>query len=181
MEIKDRLADGNAAYRKTTDPGLVARLSNKQEPFIAVLSCSDPSVVPEKIFNLSLGDAFVVRVAGNSASNPSTIGALEYAVKILRVRAILVLGHTGCGAVKAAVDGGVTANFDHIARDIERARMKVPLELASDQNAISEANVRLQLRQLEDNSQVIMQALNEGTLKLMGAMYDTSSGAVRFV
>ena len=181
MDIKGRLVEGNVAYRKLTDPGLLTRMSQKQEPFVAVLSCSDSRVVPEKIFNLSMGDAFVVRVAGNSASDPSILGALEYSVTNLNVRSILVLGHTGCGAIRAALDGRATYNFDHITRDIERARMKVPLELANDQNAIAEANVKLQLRQLEDNSQVIMQAVNERTLSLMGAMYDISSGAVRFL
>ncbi len=62
---KGRLAEGNAAFRKATDPSLLSNLSRGQQPWLAVLTCSDSRVVPERIFNLSIGDAFVVRVAGN--------------------------------------------------------------------------------------------------------------------
>jgi carbonic anhydrase len=79
MDQKKRLVDGNATFRKTSDPAFLAELSKGQQPFVAILTCSDSRVVPERIFNLNLGDAFVVRVAGNSVADPGALGSLEYA------------------------------------------------------------------------------------------------------
>jgi carbonic anhydrase len=97
LDPKARLVDGNAAFRRMTDSAFLARLIESHEPFIAILTCSDARVDPAKAFNLSLGDAFVVRTAGNTASDPCVIGSLEYAVDCLEVKALLVLGHTDCG------------------------------------------------------------------------------------
>jgi carbonic anhydrase len=181
-DAKKRLMDGNALFRKAVDPALLTRLNTKaQEPFVAVLSCSDSRVDSSKIFNLSIGDAFIVRVVGNCASDPSVLGSLEYAVEHLHVRMMLVLGHTGCGAVRAMLDGKAPENLDRVIRDMERARDKIPQEKAKDVDAIAENNVRLQLRVIEDNSQPIANAVNKGTLQLVGAMYDLATGGVRFL
>lgn len=178
---KGRLADGNIAFRKATDPSLFSNLSRGQQPWIAILTCSDSRVVPERIFNLSIGDAFVVRVAGNTSSDAQVLGSLEYAVDHLHVRDMVVLGHTSCGAVKVAMEGKDVGNMWSVIRDIDRAKMKVPSELDTDPDAISESNVRLQVRMLEDNSFVIRGAIDKGQLSLYGAMYDLKSGAVRFI
>ena len=176
-----RLEDGNAHFRKNTDLSFLARLAQKQEPFIAVLTCSDSRVVPEKIFNLSLGDVFVVRVAGNSASEPSVLGSLEYAVEFLHIRVLLVLGHTGCGAIREAMDWKGPANLSKVIRDIDRARDKVGEGMSNDVDAIAESNVRLQIRLIIDNSMAIMDAVNKGQLSVIGAMYNMATGAVRFL
>ncbi len=136
MDGKKRLIDGNAMFRKSIDPGLLARLSKKQEPFVAILTCSDSRVSPVKIFNLSLGEAFVVRVAGNSASDQSALGSLEYAVDHLHVKYLLVLGHTGCGAVRAMVEGEFLPNLRPVMKDLERARFKTPTEQINDENRL---------------------------------------------
>jgi len=179
--VLKRLEDGNAHFRKNTDSSLLARLAQKHEPFIAVLTCSDSRVVPDKIFNLSLGDAFVVRVAGNSAAEPSVLGSLEYAVEHLHVRILLVLGHTGCGTVRAAMDGTGPENLAKVIRDIDRARDKVGEGRSNDLDAIAESNVRLQIRLIVDNSMTIMDAVNKGQLSVVGAMYNMATGAVRFL
>jgi carbonic anhydrase len=181
MDQKQRLVDGNSLFKKTVDPVLLDRLAKKQEPFVAILTCSDSRVSPVKIFNLSLGDAFVVRVAGNCASDPSVLGSLEYAVEHLHVGALLVLGHTGCGAVRAVIDGSGNENLRSVVRDIERARTKVSMDQINNQNAIAESNVRLQLRLIDDNSRIIHDAVSDGKLALYGAMYDMETGLVRFV
>jgi carbonic anhydrase len=178
---KGRLVDGNAAFRKGTDPAILANLSKGQHPWIAVLACSDSRVSPERIFNLSMGDAFVVRVAGNTASDPQVLGSLEYAVQHLHVRDMVVLGHTGCGAIKAAMGGKETGNLWSAIRDIDRAKTKVPTELDTDPDAIAEMSVKLQVRMLEDNSSVIRDAIEKGQLALYGAMYDIRTGAARFI
>ncbi len=181
MDQRQRLVDGNSLFKKSVDPTLLARLAKKQEPFVAILTCSDSRVSPIKIFNLSLGDAFVVRVAGNSASDPSVLGSLEYAVEHLHVGSLLVLGHTGCGAVRAVIDESANENLRPVLRDIERARAKVTMDQVNNQNAIAESNVRLQIRLIEDNSRIIHDAVSDGKLALYGAMYDMETGLVRFV
>jgi len=181
-DAKKRLIDGNALFRKSADPALLARLNSKrQEPFVAILSCSDSRVDPMRVFNLSTGDAFIVRVVGNSAADPFTIGSLEYAVEHLHVRMILVLGHTGCGAAQAMLDGKAPEGLERVMRDMERARDKVPQEKSRDVDAIAEANVRLQLRIIEDNSLPIAGEVNKGALQIAGAVYELATGSVRFL
>lgn len=178
---KGRLADGNAAFRKATDQSLLSNLSKGQQPWIAILTCSDSRVVPERIFNLSIGDAFVVRVAGNTSSDTQVLGSLEYAVDHLHVRDLMVLGHTSCGAVKVAMEGKDAGNLWPVIRDIDRAKMKVPTEFDTDPDAVSEMNVKLQVRMIEDNSFVIRGAMEKGQLAVYGAVYDLKTGTVRFL
>jgi len=179
--VRTRLADGNALFRKSMSPGLLRKVSGGQGPSVAILSCSDSRVTPEKVFNLSIGDAFVVRVAGNSASDPSVLGSIEYAVEHLRVRALVVLGHTDCGAVKAIMDGEDMGNLTTVRRDIERSRARLETDRMNDRDAISESNVRLQLRLIEDSSRSVRDAVSLEKLELIGAMYDLQTGAVRFL
>jgi carbonic anhydrase len=176
-----RLVDGNVNFRKSVDPSLLSRLAKGQQPFVAILTCSDSRVVPEKIFNLSLGDAFVVRVAGNSVSDPSVLGSLEYAVEHLHVKTIVVLGHTGCGAVKAAMDGKGPQKLQGVIRDIEKAKYKTPTDKQSDADAIAESNVKLQKWAIENNSVTIGDEVMEGKVSIHGAMYDLQTGNVRFI
>lgn len=178
---RQRLLDGNAMFRKNIDRSVLSVLSKGQRPFVAILTCADARVSPERIFNLSLGEAFVVRIAGNSASDQSVLGSLEYAVGHLHVSMLVVLGHTDCGAVRAALDGDVPARMSAVVRDIERARYKLPTEQQNNPDAISENNVRLQLRMIQDNSSVIARAINDEKLSLHGAMYDLATGQVRFI
>ncbi len=181
-DAKKRLMDGNALFRKSVDPAVFTRLTMKsQEPFVAILSCSDSRVDPMKIFNLAMGDAFIVRNVGNSASSQLVVGSLEYAVEHLHVRMILVMGHNGCGAVRAMLDGHAPDNLDRVMRDMERARDKIASFQARDADAIAESNVRLQMRIIEDGSVPIAKAVNQGALQMAGAMYDLATGSVRFL
>ncbi|HIH01413.1 TPA: carbonic anhydrase [Thermoplasmata archaeon] len=181
LDSKTRLMDGNAMFRRTTDPSLLARLSKAHEPFIAILTCSDARVDPAKVFNLSLGDAFVVRAAGNTATDPSVIGSLEYAVDCLEVKALLVLGHTECGAIKASYECVEPGNLDGVLRDVESAKSKLDPTEARDPGLVAESNVRLQLRKLEDTSTIIRDAVARGKLTMYGAVLDIGTGAVRFI
>ena len=183
MDQKKRLVDGNATFRKTSDPAFLAELSKGQQPFVAILTCSDSRVVPERIFNLNLGDAFVVRVAGNSVADPGALGSLEYAVEHLHVKEIVVLGHTGCGAVRAAMaqQGGEPEGLRPILWDIERARFNLPTAQQANADLVAESNVKLQLKSIKDHSRVLGRAVSEGGLRLHGAVYELSTGNVRFV
>jgi len=180
-EIIRRLADGNELFRKTLDPILLRRLSERHEPLVAILSCSDARVDPAKAFNLSLGSAFVVRSTGNSAADPSVLGSLEYAVSHLGVKAVVVLGHTDCGAVKQSFDCTGCGPLEVVLKDMEAAKSTLQGLDAKDVVKVAEANVRLQLRRLVDNSSAIRHEANEGRLLLLGAMMDLSTGVVRFI
>jgi carbonic anhydrase len=181
LDSRARLIDGNAMFRRVTDPALLARLMKSHEPFIAILACSDARVDPAKVFNLSLGDAFVVRTAGNTASDPSVVGSLEYAVDCLEVMALMVLGHTECGAIESTYECSDPGNLDAVMRDIECAKSKLSCGEAKDPNLVAESNVRLQLRKLEDMSTIIRDAVTRGRLTLYGAVLDIGTGAVRFI
>ena len=181
LDSKTRLMDGNAVFRRLTDPTLLARLGKSHEPFIAILTCSDARVDPAKVFNLSLGDAFVVRTAGNTATDPSVIGSLEYAVGCLEVKALIVLGHSECGLVKACYECTEPGDLDGVLRDIESAKSRLSPTEAKDPGLVAESNVRLQLRKLEDTSTIIRDAVVRGKLTMYGAVLDIGTGAVRFI
>jgi carbonic anhydrase len=182
IDLKDRLVDGNARFRESVDHGFLTKLSKGQQPFMAILSCSDSRVVPERIFNLNLGDAFVVRVAGNSVADPGALGSLEYAVEHLHVKAIVVLGHTGCGAVQAVIapQGREPEGLRLILRDIERARYVLPTDQQSNSDRMVESNVKLQVKSIEETP-VLGRAIREGSLRLYGAVYELQTGNLRFV
>ena len=181
MNVQMRLTDGNKIFRRNTDPVLLSRLAVKAEPSIAILSCSDCRVIPEKVFNLSIGDAFVVRIAGNSASEPAVMGSLEYAVRTLHIRTILVLGHTDCGAVKAALEDEAPEGLTRVARDVDLARKLLSGCEANNVDAIAEANVKLQMGQIANGGRVIRDAVASGKLAIVGGMYNLSTGFVRLL
>jgi len=180
-DFRSRLEEGNAEFRKTTDPLLLKMLSSKHAPWVAIVSCADARVCPGRLFNLSTGDSFDVRVAGNSASEGSALASLEYAVEHLGVRAVVVLGHTQCGAARAAVEGERDGHLGVITGDMARAREMLPQDRRDNPDDVAEGNVKLQLRLLQDNSVVIRDAVCSGRLILMGAMLELSTGRVRFI
>ncbi len=183
IDQRKRLVDGNAMFRKGVDPALLKKLAGGQQPFIAILTCSDSRVVPERIFGLDLGDAFVVRVAGNTAADPVVLGSLEYAVEHLKVRTLLVLGHTGCGAVASAMapSGREPQGLKASIKEIEKARYRLPTEQQNNAGLVAENNVRVQLKAIHDNSSMIGRMVFDGSLASHGAMYDVLTGEVRFI
>lgn len=181
LDPRTRLADGNAMFLKSVPPTVLANLVKGQHPFVAVLTCSDSRVSPVSVFNLSLGEAFVVRVAGNCAADPTVLGSLEYAVSHLKVRAIMVLGHTHCGAVRESCSCVDHGNLEPVIRDIERARARLSAEAARDEDMVAESNVMIQMRRLLDLSPVIRAEVESGKVDMIGAMFDLATGKVRFV
>jgi len=178
---RKRLEDGNAEFRKTMDPILLRRLASKHEPWIATLSCADARVCPGRIFNLSTGDSYDVRVVGNSASDKAVLASVEYAGGHLGVRALIVIGHTQCCAATAAAQCDREGLLEVISADMVRAKAMLPPDRQGSADDIAEANVRLQLRLLLDNSQVVREAVHSDRLTLMGAMLDLSTGKVKFI
>jgi carbonic anhydrase len=146
----------------------------KQEPFAAVLACADSRVPVEILFDQTIGHVFVSRVAGNIVT-PEIMASLEYAVAALGVKALLVIGHTNCGAVAAAVaakdvPGQISVLYQHLMPGIREAKGDVPL--AVKLNAAYQADV------LRESSIVIAKAIKSDGLKVTSGTYDLGSGRV---
>ncbi|NET73754.1 MAG: carbonic anhydrase [Sphaerospermopsis sp. SIO1G2] len=158
-------------------------VSKAQYPFAAILGCADSRVPPEMIFDQGLGDLFVVRVAGNIASNMA-IGSLEYTTTALGTQLIIVLGHKKCGAVAATVnDEPVPGRINFVVDNIKPALRQNQLTNNGVEildNAIFE-NIQYQATRLMKNSQILNQLVISGRLKIMGAFYDIETGRVEFL
>jgi carbonic anhydrase len=150
------------------------RTVDKQEPFAAVLSCADSRVPVELIFDQTIGHLFVTRVAGNFVT-PEIIGSLEYGVAVLGVEVLLVLGHSACGAVKAAmkadaVPGQISSFYPHLRQAVEQSGGDVDKAIA--------ANTKIQADLLRTSSPVIRDAVKAGKLKVVSGVYDLATGKV---
>lgn len=154
-----------------------------QSPSVGVLSCADSRVPVEMIFDQSVGDLFVVRVAGNYQS-PDAAGTFEFGVEALGVHTLLVLGHTKCGAVNAALDGanppGNMPVFIRAIRPALEAHAGGVSAIKSQTEAV-EINVRWQLQQLLARSEILRKAKEEGRIQILLGVYDVATGAVRFL
>lgn len=166
---------------------LVNQTAEKQFPFAAILSCSDSRVPVELVFDQGLGDIFSIRLAGNIASN-NAIGSMEYSCKILGSKVIVVLGHTGCGAVKGACDHFKMGNLDellgHIHPAVESETTIIENRSSSNKdfvNKVSRLNVSLQIETILKKSPIIKELIQSGELDIAGAMYDVETGKVDFL
>lgn len=149
----------------------------KQEPFAAVLSCADSRIPVEMVFDQSIGHIFVTRVAGNMVT-PEIIASLEYGAAVLGTKVIVVIGHAGCGAVKATIQakevpGQISSLFPHIQPAVEQAGTNV--------DAVAKANAKIQAALLREASTVIAGLIREGKLKVLAGYYDIASGTVNLL
>jgi carbonic anhydrase len=186
----DRLMQGNVRYvdgvaKRHDFKAEREALAGGQNPFAAILSCADSRIAPEYAFDAARGDLFVVRLAGNFA-NADAIASLEYAVAILGVPLIMVLGHGSCGAVEAtikSVDGGpplpghLPSLVKAITPAVEAVRGKPGDRLA---NAIEE-NVVLNVKTLNGATPILSQAVGNKKLRVVGGVYDLATGKVRMI
>ena len=146
----------------------------KQEPFAGVLSCADSRVPVELVFDQTIGHLFVTRVAGNIAT-PELIASLEFGVAVLGIKVLAVLGHSSCGAVKAAmksdaVPGQISSLYLPLQRAVE--------ESGGDVDKAIEGNAKIQAQLLRASSPVIRDAVKGGTLKVVSGVYDLATGKV---
>lgn len=146
----------------------------KQEPFAGVLSCADSRVPAELIFDQTIGHLFVARVAGNLVT-PEIIASLEYGVAVLGIKALLVLGHSDCGAVKAAmkadtVPGQISTLYKHLRQAVEQS--------GGDFDKAIQANAKIQANLLRTSSTVIRDAIKAGKLKVEAGVLDLATGKV---
>lgn len=179
-----RLMEGNARYvngtlqHPHTNSEYREKLVHGQKPFAAILGCSDSRVPLEMIFDQGLGDIFVIRVAGNVA-NEVTIASVEFAVGVLNVPLVMVIGHSQCGAVTAATTDNTYDSYlknliEHIRPAVRRARGE-----SGDlvENAIR-INAQIMAQTLIDRSDLIADAANNQETKIVSAYYDLASGGV---
>jgi carbonic anhydrase len=170
-DVLAELKAGNKKFIASTDKNKLKKHAKGQKPKVAILTCSDSRVIPELIFGKGMGELFVVRIAGNIAADPTVIESLEYAVENLGVELILILGHTGCGAIAACEKN--PKSYKRLLKEI-----KASFSICPD-HAV--ANLRRQVRRLPQRSKIISKALRNKKLIIKGAMYDLESGAVTFL
>jgi len=182
-----RLLAGNARYvksglrhpRQTTERRI--ELRGGQRPFAVILGCSDSRVPPEVIFDQGLGDLFVVRVAGNII-DPVVLGSIEYAASHLHTPLIMVLGHSQCGAVTAAVsDEDLKGNASIVAAGIRPALKHIKKTSGDIINDTARENAKMVSGQLKDSNPILADLLHRNMLKTVSAFYDLDTGVVEIL
>ncbi len=185
IEGNNRFLEGSARF-PTVCKETLADLARGQQPYATILGCSDSRVPPELIFDADFGELFIIRVAGNVIS-PEVMGSMQYAGAHLHTPLFLVLGHEGCGAVKAAVDSKLDA-IEHRSRiqilvnNILPGLPEFDAQAAPQEHLARavEANVRWSMYQLLETPEA-KRAVQEERAKLVGAVYEIASGRVRFL
>jgi carbonic anhydrase len=185
-----RLKAGNERFRgehlKHPDQGLVRvhELEAGQHPYAIIVSCSDSRVPPEIVFDEGLGDLFVVREAGHVA-DAATLGSVEYAVEHLHAHLVVVLGHEHCGAVAAASEV-ITKNAKpegHIVNLVDAIRPAVERAKSGRGDLLARAvraNVDLVTETLRGSHPILFDHLAEGSVKVVGGVYDLHTGAIEW-
>ncbi len=178
----DRFVNGkstveSSSYSKRPD------VSGGQSPFAIVLACSDSRVPVEQLFDQSIGDLFVIRVAGNVAA-PTQIGSIEYAATQLGTGLIVVLGHSGCGAVAATLGemaGDADIRSPNLRAIVDRIRPAVDSVDGNDLEGAVRANVQNSVARLSYGSSTLEQLIGDGTVAVVGASYSLETGIVDFL
>ena len=191
-EALARLMAGNERFLRgharppVFHPEHLADIAKGQTPFATLLGCSDSRVSPEHIFDVGLGELFVIRVAGNVVSD-EVAGSIQYAVAHLKTPLVVVLGHEGCGAVHAAMEAKYHGGT-HLSRIQKLVDAIVPalpdFDASVPQDAFElraeESNIRWTMRQILESPEArVRQA--EGLVKLVGAIYEIETGRVRLL
>lgn len=186
------LKDGNARFvaGKTVNCNLLDQVkatSTGQYPFAAIVGCIDSRVPPELVFDQQIGDVFCARIAGNFI-NDDIIGSLEFATKVAGAKAILVLGHTECGAVKGAIDGAklglltkMLENFNPAIEAHASAEGEKNSKNKKFVQAVADTNALLAAKALTDRSEVLKELVDSKQLVIAAAMHDIATGEVKFL
>lgn len=187
----DFLKEGNQRFMQNlrSNRNLLEQVESTsfgQSPFAIVLSCIDSRVPAELVFDQGIGDIFSARVAGNII-NDDLLASIEYAVKATGSKLVMVLGHTNCGAVKGACDHVDFGNLSKLLRKIEpaiEAEKTVTKDRTSNNdefvNKVATINIRNSVEEILENSDIVKEASEKGDIKVVGAIYDVSSGEVSF-
>lgn len=184
------LAEGNLRFRnnlliRRDLLNIVNLTKDTQKPFASILSCSDSRTAAEIVFDQGLGDIFSVRLAGNVASRYA-MASIEYSCLYLGCKLVVILGHTNCGAVRAACDdfqGGYIGELvTHIKPAVQQER-KTPEENSSNINFVNQVckcNVDLQMKTVLEQSEILKSLLDKKQIGLVGGLYNLETGQVDF-
>jgi carbonic anhydrase len=185
IEGNKRFVSGKARF-PTVCKETLANLAKGQHPYATILGCADSRVPPELIFDANFGELFIVRVAGNVIS-PEVMGSIQYASLHLHTSLFVVLGHEGCGAVKAAIESKLRGAKHHsriqiLVNNIVPGLSEIDPHLSIEGQLAwaVDANVRWSMHQLLETPEG-KQAAREGRKKLVGAVFEINSGRVRFL
>lgn len=185
IEGNDRFVNNRSALREYSHIVDVAKL--EPHPFASFLSCSDSRAPVELLFDQALGDIFSVRLAGNIASDKA-VGSLEFSSKYLGSKLIVVMGHSSCGAVKAACDDFREGHIGEIINMIKPSirHEKTITEARNSKNEafvekICALNVKYQIDQIVRMSDIIEDMLTSHSIGIVGAVYDLKTGLVNFL
>lgn len=186
MEGNERFTNSNS--QTIDNKALIDQTASGQFPKAVVLSCIDSRVPVEQVFDQAIGDIFVARVAGNF-ENVDILGSMEYSCKAAGSKLVLVLGHEGCGAVKAACDGvelgNITAMLENIMPAVRQSANEVDGEANSSNNEMVrrtvENNVKLTIDRIREKSAILKEMEDNNEISIVGGVYDISTGKVRLV
>lgn len=191
-EAIEFLKDGNKRFvqKKGLNRDLHQQISDTaqgQFPFAAVVSCIDSRIPTEMVFDQGIGDIFNARVAGNIV-NEDILGSLEFACKLAGAKAIVVMGHTACGAVKGACDNARLGNLTQMLNKIKPAVELTSTSEGEDRsssnsafvNRVADKNVELTIENILSQSAVLKEMNDNGNITIVGAMYDVHTGEITF-
>jgi carbonic anhydrase len=190
--ILQRLKAGNKRFTENNvterdHSKMVRATASGQFPKSVVLSCLDSRIPVEDVFDKGIGDMFVARNAGNIV-NVDVLGSMEFACKVSGAKLILVMGHSSCGAIKAAIDdvqmGNITAMLAKIKPAIALSQNFNGTKSSKDNSFtdyVGKNNVLNTIENIRKGSQILKEMENKGAIKMVGAYYDIKTGAVVFL
>jgi carbonic anhydrase len=177
-----RFVAGTPARRDYSDQ--IRATAAGQYPFAVVLGCIDSRVPIETVFDQGIGDIFAARVAGNIV-NTELLGSMEFACQLAGAKLVVVLGHTSCGAVKGAISSARLGNLTQLVQKIDPAVEAIEGERDVDNadyvDGVAEENVRMVIAEIHRESSVLATMEQEREIRIVGGMYDVSTGIVRFI
>lgn len=189
IDAHNILVDGNKRFvqnlkaQRNLKDQVIETSKGGQYPFAVILSCIDSRVPVELVFDQGIGDVFSVRVAGNII-NEDVLGSIEYACKVAGSKIVVVMGHTKCGAVTAACNHVELGNITPLLEKIQPAVKAVEANISQMNNdaieQVSVLNVELSIARIRKESQILEDLEQEGSIEIVGAMYDVSTGKVEF-
>lgn len=185
-EGNERFVEGKPVHPNTDVFRVADTGGNGQHPFAAIVTCADSRVAVERLFDRGVGDLFVVRVAGN-VCDPNESGSVEYACEHLGTQLVVVMGHSKCGAVKAAIAGAeagknVGSLLDNIAPAVAHVKSAHPeLEGEALADAVVRQNVWQGVEDMFKGSATMRELAGSGRVKVVGAVYDVTTGAVEWM
>lgn len=187
------LKEGNKRFQNNlkANRNLLEQVNDTRDgqfPFATILSCIDSRVSAELVFDQGLGDIFSIRIAGNFV-NEDILGSMEFGCKLAGTKLVVVLGHTSCGAIKGACDharlGNLTALINKIEPAVDAVKEPKDESLRNSKNldfvdAVSAKNVEITIENIRQRSRVLADMEEKEEIKIVGAMYDISTGEVDF-